>query len=308
MDPRRRWAYWRLRRRARRHETFHDKILRKIAFDRDPILTTMCDRIAVRDLVAETIGDEYLTQAHAVADDPDDIPWDRLPLEYVVKASHGSGAMVLVRDDAEDSARLPATPKRVGWERLSVRPEHADPDRLIPLLRHWLTLDYSWFPGKRTPEWGYEGVPPRLLVEELLREPDGGLPVEYHGFVVHGRVTMVHLTYNRFPGRRPPGTPAPRQTHAYFDREWNRVPLQFFGHGRALGLASDIPPLPEERGRIIEIAEALGALTDGVRVDLYCIGGRILFSELTPYQNAGVGGWEPRWFDLQMAAGWHQDY
>jgi hypothetical protein len=46
------------------------------------------------------------------------------------------------------------------------------------------------------------------------------------------------------------------------------------------------------------------AETDFVRVDLYCIGTRIIFGELTNYPEAGGGGFNPAGFDRVLGHWW----
>lgn len=296
----RRLAYWRLARRAHASATFQQKVLRKLAYDRDPLLTVMSDRIAVRDLVAERTDPSYLSTAHAIARSAAGIDWAALPREYALKANHGSGAMVLVWDGADATARLPADPASTGWQRLSVRPESADPDRLAALADHWLSLDYSWFPGKRTPEWGYESVPRGLIVEELLVDEHGALPDDYKFYVIHGRVHFILVVLGRIGST---------QTHVYYDRDWTRIHPSFVSHGVVARHAGpDVPPPPAAAAELVTVAERLGSVTDAVRVDLYCLGSRIVFGELTPYQNAGEGHYEPAEFDAALARAWHQEY
>ena len=66
------------------------------------------------------------------------------------------------------------------------------------------------------------------------------------------------------------------------------------------------PPaeIPASIDEMIRIAEALGAGTDLVRVDLYEIGGRILFGELTNYPSAGRGSFDPPEYDEILGAAW----
>jgi len=119
--------------------TFNEKVRYRIAYDRDPRLTRFADKVASRDYVAERIGEEFLTHLHGVYPSGAAVPWSSLPEEYVCKASHGSGAVVIVWEGAEADARLPANPRWASWDRFTVRPEHASRQRLSALADKWMS-------------------------------------------------------------------------------------------------------------------------------------------------------------------------
>jgi hypothetical protein len=57
--------------------------------------------------------------------------------------------------------------------------------------------------------------------------------------------------------------------------------------------------------QMIEIAQKLSSDVDHLRVDLYNLGGRIVFSELTNYHAGGTQKFSPRSFDLELGATWN---
>jgi hypothetical protein len=296
----RRLAYAELRREARNPRTFNEKVRYKAAFDRRPIITTFADKIAVREHVARTIGPAFLTEAYAVACDPSLIGWNSLPREYVCKVNHGSGGVIVVWDGADSSVQLPEDP-RVGWTRLKVRPEHADPARIRALCDYWLALDYSyWGPGhRRMPEWAYQGIKRGVIVEELLRDEDGRLPIDHKLFVVNGRTRMIRLDSPSASGRK---------SMAHFDRDWAALPVQFVEGGEPYPVTDPLPSRPENLDSLLRVAERLAAGTDFVRVDLYSLGARVVFGELTNYPTAGAGRFIPDCFDEELGASWVIDY
>lgn len=86
-----RLSYRRLRENATRTAGFQGKILKKMAFDRDPRLTLFADKIRVRDFVASRIGEQHLARAYFTAMKGETINWSALPNEFVAKTNHGSG-------------------------------------------------------------------------------------------------------------------------------------------------------------------------------------------------------------------------
>jgi len=132
--------------------TFSQKIRARMYFDRRPILQTMVDKVAVRDFVAERVGESLLIPHLFVGPEPSQINWDRLPKNFIAKVNHGSAGAILVWDGAPAGNRLPEKPQKHPWERFFIRPEHFNPLLAENLLRYWLSLDYyDWNPW----EWAY---------------------------------------------------------------------------------------------------------------------------------------------------------
>jgi hypothetical protein len=115
---------------ARNPDTFHKKIRYKMAYDRRPILTTFADKVAARDYVAEKVGRKYLTNVYAVLDEVDLGVFNPkiLPRNFVIKANHGSGGVIIVSDREDESKNLPneGEIKSIGWTRLSIHPDKLD--------------------------------------------------------------------------------------------------------------------------------------------------------------------------------------
>ncbi len=284
-------AFWTARMRAkwavRRPATFNEKIEYKLAWDRNPLLRTFADKVAVRAHVADVVGAHLLAEVYAVVDDPGALDLDALPSRHVVKPSHASGAVIVVHDHADPALRLPEVPTDQGWKGACawVRPEHLDRDRFDRLCRHWLAHDYSRALGST--EWAYRGIPRRLIVEEFL-EDGTSAPRDFKFTVAHGRVTWFRVNT----------TVGAAETTSCFDRDGSPLPVTY-SNPRTVPPA----PLPDSIDEMIRIAEALGAGTDMVRVDLYDVAGRIVFGELTNYPSAARATFDPPEYDLILGGG-----
>jgi len=278
---------------ARRPENFRGKVRWRMLKDRRPHLTTFADKVAVRDYVARLAGSECLTDCYAVVDDPGQLDRASLPREFVLKASHSSGGSWIVSEGAPSEPLIspgaryepgPLTPFS-GWNRILTTPDQLEWDVVVASSRKWLSLNY----GDWNLEWAYLHVPPRLLVEELLRGPDGQVPVDYEFFVFDGQVRLVYVLSGRFYDDRlnlylPDWTPV--------DAKWDfpRADHEF--------------PRPHSLERLVEVAEALGRGIDFVRVDLYDLGERVVFGELTSYPAGGVVQFEPASFNAEVGGWW----
>jgi hypothetical protein len=270
--------------RTRRPETFNEKVRYKMLRDHRPLLVTFADKAAVRDYVTALGGARYLPRAYAILSDSSDLAALDLPDAYVVKPTHGCGAVVVVSPAAPAEARLPAP--GAGWVYCHVRPGAVDGRRLAALGREWLDQLYGQGPNK---EWAYGMVPRRVIVEELLVGPDGGIPEDYKLFVFHRQVRFIQVDAGRFGGR----------TQDFYTADWERLDLS---GGPAW--APQPPSRPERLDEMIALAETLGAGTDFVRVDLYSLPDRIVFGELTSYPAGGDSPFYPASYNLEFGRFW----
>lgn len=245
--------------------TFREKVLWKMAKDRRPLLRVFADKVAVRDYVSRVIGPEYLTKLYGVVEDPAGLPALDLPDAFVVKANHGWGTNVFCRRKAD-----------VDWQ------------RIVATCREWLARDFSDHPDDVNLEWAYRGIPRRILVEEYLGDADMVRPLDYKLAVFHRHVRMIRVDMHH-PQRR---------TNFYWP-DW--TPIDVEGWFRR---TADAIPRPTRLTDMIAIAESLGAETDFVRVDLYHVGDRIVFGELTNYPAAGDLVFSDPEFDATLGAFW----
>jgi TupA-like ATPgrasp len=266
--------------------TVNQKIRWKMLKDRNPLLTTLADKVAARAYIAERVGPEVLTECYAVVEDPGDLDFDSLPREYVIKASHGSGGAWFVTEQAPTGGMLPTKT----WDWSVTHPDETDREQLVAAARSWLASNW----GREALEWCYLHIPPRLLVEEFLPWTDGG-PIELKCWTFHGKVRMIRLVNRKFADLRLDA----------LSPEWEHLDV----------LSDDTPALerpperPESLDRVIEIAERLADGLDFLRVDTYDVGGgRIVCGELTNYPNAGYMQWKPASFDAELGAWWRLDY
>jgi hypothetical protein len=280
-------AHLRLRRSARHPVTFTQKVLHKMAHDRRPILRQFADKAAARDYVAERVGGEYLTAVYSITADPGALDWDALPREFVAKATHGSGNVVIVSSAALAESRLPSRAPK-GWHRYLVRPESVDRAALTALMEQWMSSDYYARPGK-LPEWCYRGIRPQILIEELLVAERGEIPIDYKFFTFDGVCRFIQVESQRATDHR-------RDT---FAPDW--TPIDSTGN---YPRSATVPRRPENLAAMVDIAEELGRGIDFVRVDLYSIGERVVFGELTNYPEGGRLRITPPEFDRVWGSYW----
>lgn len=263
-----------------RPRSFNEKMQYKMAWDRRAVLTTMADKDAVRRYVADLGRPETLNEVFAVVDDPRLIDLDSLPSKCVIKPTHGSGAVIVIHDRADPTHRIPADFPQHQWLNtvLFIRRENIDREAFNALCDHWLGRNYWRSQGST--QWAYLNIPPRLIVEEYLEVHK--YPIDYRFMVINQRVAWIQV--NSYNG-------VTKYGNAYH-RDGAQIPFNWAQDGSFEFV------LPPEIGEMVVLAEELAQGTDFVRVDLYLVGEKIYFSELTNYPSGGRG----RHFDTPEAA------
>ena len=246
-------------------ETFSEKIQHRKLFDRRPILVTLADKYAVRDFIRQRVGEAILTRLHLVTKDPNELTEDALPARCVVKPTHGCGWIEIIRDKTTH-----------------------DFEQLRRNCADWLSQNYFYTSG----EWVYRNIPPRIIVEELLDDGQGGIPHDYKFFVFNGRVAFLGVDVDRFTDHR----------RNMYDRDWNKLNFGFQFPCSALTIER-----PERFDDMIRCAEALCAGFDFLRIDMYRLGDRIVIGEITTTPASGLEPFWPAGTDHWVGRLWKQD-
>ena len=78
----------------------------------------------------------------------------------------------------------------------------------------------------------------------------------------------------------------------FYDREWKRMPFELHDKSSTLEMR-----MPQNYGKMIELAEKLSIGVPFIRVDFYEINGKVYFGELTFYPGSGFGEFRPNEWD-----------
>lgn len=207
-----------------RPRRFTEKVVRRALLDRRPILKTFADKYAVRHYVESILGKDILPELYHHTQSPKDIPFSKLPEQFVVKPTHGSGWVRVVRSKTQSSF-----------------------EEIVSECEHWLSLDFY----EECRERNYIGIPRRIIIEELIDDGSEGLPADYKMFVFHGRVELIQVIRGRDTNF---------QVY-HLDREWNPIAVNF-NYDPFPGTTPPPPHLPEliaaaeALGRDIEFVRA----------------------------------------------------
>lgn len=271
-------------------QTLNEKIRYKMAFDHRTLLTTLADKVAVRDFVADRVGPGVLTQTYAVLDSPGELRLDELPERFVIKPTHGSCAVIIVDDRAPQDAALLKPLLRSAWRcgMSRVRKEALEFAAFESLAQSWLR---NRFLGPLS-EPAYRDIPPRLIVEELLEGPEGQIPPDYKFWCFEGKIGFLQVDLGRFSGR----------TRSLHMPNWQRIDatMKYPAPDRA-------PPVPDRLEEMLELASSLSHGLDFVRVDLYAMSDRVVFGEMTNYPGAGRLVMTPESVLSELGSAWRPE-
>ena len=80
---------------------FNEKLQWLKLHDRKDEYTMMADKYSVKKYISETIGEEYVIPTIGVYDSFDEIDFNKLPNQFVIKCTHDSGGLVICKNKAE---------------------------------------------------------------------------------------------------------------------------------------------------------------------------------------------------------------
>jgi hypothetical protein len=226
-----------------RPRRFGEKLWSRMLLSRNPLLTTISDKLLVRDYVAKKAGADHLIPLLWSGDKPEAIPYDRLPDKFVIKTNHGCQYNILVTDKGR-----------------------ADRRAIGAKLTKWLAENYAE-DAHLGIIWGYKNIKPVILIEEFI-DDHGQPPIDYKFYCFSGRTELITVHFDRHK--------VPRSVSV--DRDFVR--LRFRPGFKQQDID---PPKPRNFAAMLRLAESLAEGFNFVRVDLYSLQDKIYFGELTPY-------------------------
>ncbi len=242
-------------------KTFNEKVMWTKLYYQNPLITTCCDKFAVKEYVKQILGEDYFVPTIASWDDPDDIDFDSLPDQFVLKVNWSSGYNIIVKDKSE-----------------------LDFESTRETLKKWMMPDrnsyYQFF------NWGFKHVKPVVYAEEYLEQIDGQL-YDYKFHCFNGKAEVLLIATDRLK----------ESTVAFdfFDMDFN--PLPFTRGGRR---SDKLPEKPALYDKMVRCAEILAEPFPFVRIDFYEVSGRIYLGEMTFYPGGGLLAFEPVEWDQKL--------
>lgn len=225
---------------------FNAKIEWYKVFFRPKLLNQLVDKFEVRSYVEKKIGSQYLNEIYGVYDNVVDIPFEKLPNKFVIKATHSSGHNVIVKDKNQ-----------------------LDIKKVSKKLNKWLRVNQYYRMGQ---EWAYKDVKPRYVVEKFLKENDKNTLVDYKFYCFNGEPKFIDVHLDREENHQ----------QGCFDLDFQLLP---FGKSKSYKSISTNLEKPENLGEMVELSRKLSENIPFVRVDFYSVNGKSIFGEMTFYPS-----------------------
>lgn len=239
-------------------KTFNEKLQWLKLYDRKPEYTMMVDKLKVREYIKEKLGEEYLIPLLGSWDDPDEIDFDALPNQFVLKCNHNSGfGMCICKDKSK----------------LDVKKVKAE-------LKRGLKQNY-YLTGR---EWPYKDVKPRIIAEQYLT-CDGRDIDDYKVHNFNGVPKMVLVCRDRFK--------ATGLTEDFYSDTWEHLDVKRPNHPNAEVRIE----CPEKLDKMLELSTKLAKGIPFVRTDFYVVDHKVYFGEITFYPASGFGKFVPEEWD-----------
>lgn len=247
-------------------QTFSEKLQWLKLNDRKPVYETMVDKYAAKEFVAERIGEEYtIPVVGGPWNHPDEIDFESLPNQFVLKTTHDCGGVLICRDKSKFDVQAAKN-----------------------LLMKHLQRDYYL----HCREWPYKNVRPRIFAEMLLGEDNGSAAIQdYKFFTFNGEPKLMYIASGRDYAKKDK-----QVVYAdFYDMDFNHVDL-CIDHDNA----PEAPDKPEKFELMVECARKLAQGTKHLRVDFYEVNGQLYSGELTFFHCGGLQEFKTKEWEMVM--------
>lgn len=250
-------------------QTFNEKLQWLKLYDQHEEYTKMVDKCEAKKYVASIIGEEYIIPTLGVYNRFDEIDFDKLPNQFVLKCTHNSGGIVICKDKAT-----------------------LDICKAKKLMDRWIKINPFW----KNREYPYKGITPRIIAEKYMEDESGYELKDYKFFCFDGKARMLFVASDR-------GMVNTETKFDFYDTNWNHLPFTN-GHPNSDKIISK----PSHFDVMVKLVERLSKGLPHVRVDLYNINGKIYFGEMTFFHWSGLVPFIPiewdykigQWLELPM--------
>lgn len=245
-------------------KTFNQKIQWLKLNNKLPIYTKMVDKYECREIVSQQIGDEYLIPLLGVWDKFDDINFDLLPQQFVLKTTHDSGTVIVCKDK-----------KAFNYQRAK------------RILSRSLKRNY-FYVGR---EYPYKNIKSKIIAEKYMLDSKEKNLNDFKYFCFNGIPEILFYASERYSRDVP--------YFDYYDMNLQRLDIRSCGHEN-----NPLNTLPINIHELVQMQEIVKKLIHNInipsfiRIDLYLVDNKIYFGEFTFHHDGGLVGFIPKKWDL----------
>lgn len=242
--------------------TFNEKIQWLKIHDRKPLYCKLVDKLTVKSIMSDWIGERYVIPVIGCWDSDEDIDFDRLPEKFVLKTTHDSGGVIICKDKHE-----------------------LDINEAKKRLKFFLKRNYFWH-GR---EWPYKELQPRIIAEPYLIDESGYELKDYKVFCFSGVPRYIQVDYDRFTDHH----------RNFYDTNWEYVPFTTL-YPTNPERRIEKPKQLEELLTICKIITDKMEKPPLVRLDFYIIHDKIYFGEVTFHHGSGTEKFTPESYNVKL--------
>ena len=233
--------------------------------NRDPLLTVCSDKHAVRDYVRKCGFENILIPQLGVYDNAKNIPFDDFKEEVIIKCTGGSGENFIFTPGSNTNTKM-----------------------IVKRMNYALKQN----PYLYSREWNYKNIKQKIIVEKLIRDKKGKLPLDYKFMCFAGEPRLLFLDIGLLDDNNIYNHNYPRNI---YDMDFNLMPFK-----ETRDNYDGTVDKPENFEQMIEIARELSQPFPFCRVDLYNVDGKVYFGEITFYHGGGCNDIQPEEWDLRL--------
>ncbi len=223
-------------------KTFNEKMQWLKLHDRKDIYTTMVDKYEAKKYVANIIGEEYIIPTLGIYGKFDDINFEDLPKQFVIKCTHDSGGLIICRDKSK-----------------------LDIKKARRKINKCLKRNY-YYSGR---EWPYKNVKPRIIIEKYMEDKENKSMRDYKFFCFNGKPEIMYLSEGL-------------EDHKTAGMSFYDMNMKLTDCRRADYRPLDyMPKKPVNFEKMKKFSTVLSKGIPHLRVDWYEINGKLYFGELT---------------------------
>ena len=241
-------------------KTFNEKLQWLKLHDRNPNYGKMVDKYEVRKYISETLGEDLSIPLLGVYDKFEDIDFNKLPNQFVIKCTHDSGGLVICKNK-----------------------DKLDYKKAKKKIEKSLKRNY-FYPGR---EWPYKNLKPRIIIEKYMVDNKVKDLIDYKIMCFNGEPLYTFVYSERFSDDGVKAT--------FFDKDWNILDFK-----RKFGDTKVNIKKPINYDKMLEYSKKIAQNIPFVRIDWYEVNGKLYFGEITFFPSSGFGAFNPQEWDLKL--------
>ena len=243
---------------------FNEKLQWLKLHDHNPQYTKMVDKFEVKEYMKDLIGEEFIIPTLGVWNHFDEINFDSLPNQFVLKSTHDSGGVVICKDKSK-----------------------LDMDNARNVINKSLKRNY-FYSGR---EWPYKNVKPRIIAEKYMVDESGYELKDYKIFLFSGKAKYIQVDFDRFTDHH----------RNFYSTDWEYVPFTTLyptNPDRHIEKPQCLDTLLQVSEKIANSLKNPKFL----RVDLYVINNLVYFGEVTFYHGSGYEKFYPETWNEKLGS------